>query len=265
MSVILLQGNGTGGAVRRTPPFFKTKKLALIGNTDSVVYAPWHDPSWTIASHTSSRMHCKREPDWYFDMHRPECFTQSKSWNRRYYDWLKRLQTPIFMQEEWPEIPAAVRYPIERILSEFRPHFTNHVAYMIALAMTEGVTHLGLFGCQYAADSEYGVQRDSCLYWMGRFEQAGGVLTLPPKRNTLLCSPKGLYGYESHDEHGKLVPEYRSRKVVASRSEDAPAPAMTAMKTFQVDEDTADGRIPLMPMPNGEKTAWERSGLKIHA
>lgn len=253
----------TGGTARRTPPYFKTKKLALIGNTANVIYAPWYDASWTIASHTSARQHCKREPDWYFDMHRPACFKQQKSWNGRYYEWLKHLQTPIFMQEDWVEIPMAVRYPLEMILSQFRPHFTNHVAYMIALAMTEGVTHLGLFGCQYAADSEYGVQRDSCIYWLGRFEQAGGIVVLPRKQNTLLCLPKGLYGYESHDDKGKLMPEYRPRPIVKLSEIDAPG--LSNIKTFPVDPETAEGRAPLMQLPNGEEPAWERSGLKIFA
>lgn len=260
MAFYLLNGV-VGAAVRRTPPYFKTKKLALIGNTSNVIYAPWHDPSWTIASHPSARTHCKREPDWYFDMHRPECFKQSKSWNKNYYKWLKNLQTPIFMQEDWPEIAMAVRYPIERVLSEFRPHFTNHCAWMFALAMTEGITHIGLFGCQYAADTEYGVQRDSLIYWMGRFEQAGGTLVLPPKYNTLLCSPKGLYGYESHDEHGRLTREYQPMKRPSQGGAAVPGPG----SGVPIDQGNACGRPPLMTLPNGEEPAWERSGLDIYA
>ena len=208
-----------GGVGARRPPFFRTKKLALLGNTDSLAFAPFQDASWTLAAHPCCRPKCKREPDWYFDLHRPEVFTiEKKGWNAKYYQWLKRLQTPIFMQKNWPEIPMSVEYPLQRILSEFRAYFTNQCAFMIALAMTEGVTHIGLYGCQYAHETEHGVQRDSLTYWLGRFEQYGGTLVIPQKFNSLLCQPKGLYGYESHDETGKLLKPYQVTPTITKKT-----------------------------------------------
>lgn len=203
-------------ASRRRPPYFKTKKLALLGSTQSLQYTPWFDPSWTLAAHPCCRGACKREPDWYFDLHPPSCFRQErKSWMAKYYSWLKAIQTPIFMQEDWPDVPMAVRYPLERVEAEFansvtgRIYATNHCAYLIPLAMMEGVTTIGLFGCQYSSDAEHSVQRDSLTYWLGRFEQWGGRIVVPKKYNSLLSQPRGLYGYESHDGEGKLKPEWR--------------------------------------------------------
>ncbi len=209
----LFLNGSVGGRRLAGPPFFRTKKLALIGSTQSSRFAPFHDPSWTIASHPCSRKQCGREPDWYFDLHRPECFTtERKAWNPQYYAWLKNLQTPIFMQKAWPEVPMAVAYPLARILSEFRPYFTNQPAYMIALAMTEGVESIGVFGCEYQHGSEYAVQRGSLEYWLGRAEQAGVRVVLPSRESALLSYPKGLYGYDSHDENGKLTGEYAPAK-----------------------------------------------------
>lgn len=251
-------GNAVGGRPYRKPPYFRTKKIGILGCTANIEFAPWTDPSWTLLSHCSARQFCRREPDWYFDLHRPECFQTNKSWNTRYYAWLRGLQTPIFMQEDvtapWDRIPMAVRYPIERITAEYRPYFTNHAAYMVALAMTEGATHIGLWGCQYANDSEYSVQRDSLTYWLGRFEQAGGTVVLPPKWNTLLAVPKGLYGYASHDDQGKLTDEYRPKK-----SAKAP-PAGTPVPEYPVDPQTLACAQPLMPDPDAEGPATERAG-----
>ena len=281
--MLVIPGNN-GGKARRRAPFFTTKKLAIIGSTASMQFAPWADPAWTIAAHPCARPECGREPDWYFDLHRPACFTtQQKRWNPRYYAWLQHLQTPIFMQEDgascpWatdPEtgarvpspyarIPMAVRYPLERILAEFRPYFTNHVAYMIALAMTEGVTHLGLFGCQYSHETEHSIQRGSCEYWLGRFEQAGGTIVLPSRHNNLLAVPKQLYGYESHDARGKLIDAYRPVVRVPALTrptadgQDTERIALTPIRT-----DVAEGRPPLMDLPDGERPAWERSGLEV--
>lgn len=258
-----LVGPVGGRASWRRPPYFKTKKLGILGRTTSVRYAPFFDPSWTLASHTSAREYCQREPDWYFDLHRPECFrVERKSWNKKFYTWLKHLQTPIFMQEEWPEIPMAVRYPIELVLQEFRAYFTNHVAYMIALAMMEGVHTIGLWGCQYGHDSEYSTQRGSMEYWLGRFEQAGGQVILPVKHNSVLLYPSKLYGYESHDKDGNLIQEYRSRKLLVDKQTTL---GPVKMELTVVDENTAEGRIPLAKPPDGEAIAWDRSGHTIHA
>jgi len=260
MPLVLTQGS-VGGAARRRPPYFRTKKVGLLGSTASLKFAPWDDPGWTLAAHPCCRPQCRREPDWYFDLHRPECFRAKKGWNPHYYEWLKALQTPIFMQQAWPEIPMSVEYPLTRIQAEFRSYFTNHCAYMMALAMTEGVTHIGLFGCQYQGNSEYSIQRDSLTYWLGRFEQAGGRLVIPDTHNSLLRVPDRLYGYESHDEHGKLVPAYRVAPVITVKKADGtPEHREVAM----VDMAQADGRIPLMKIP-GEAPAWERSGHTIHA
>jgi hypothetical protein len=97
-----------------------------------------------------------------------------------------------------------VRYPRERILSEYRRYFTSQAAWMMALALTEGVTHLGFFGVHYSLDEEHKKQRAGCEYWMGVCEGKGVQLVLPPG-SPLLRQPSWLYGYESHDtkQHGR--------------------------------------------------------------
>lgn len=234
-----------GGSAYHRPPYFRTKKVGLLGSTDSLRFAPWDDPSWTLVAHPCARPRCKREPNWYFDMHRPECFrVEKKQWNPAYYTWLKRLQTPIFMQEEWADIPMAVRYPFERVEAEFASSATgtlfatNHCAFMMALAMMEGVEQIGLWGCQYAG-SERGTQRESLIYWIARFEQYGGRIVMPRTYNTLMTQP--LYGYASHDERGKLIPEYRALPAVQKPGETLPSRLVEP------------SLVPLAPLPPGEK------------
>jgi hypothetical protein len=245
-----------GGAAYRRAPFFRTKKLGLLGCTENVKYAPFHDPSWTLAAHTAARQFTgSREPDWYFDLHRRECFSrENKAWNPKYYTWLKNLQTPIFMQENWPDIPLSVRYPIEQILQEQRAYFTNHCSYMIALAMAEGVTHIGLWGCQYGVESERQVQRGSLEYWLGRFEQAGGQVILPIKKNTLLNFPEGLYGYDSHDEQGNLTGDYARMSAIAKTEKDGKVVTLTAIAPGETRPD-------VRKLPTGEEIAWVRREL----
>lgn len=189
----------------------RLRKIGFLGSHEaSLKYAPWDDPSWELWGHASSRGLYRRSPERLFDLHRKECWSKSNHKGNKYLKWLATNTVPIFMQERFPEVPASHRYPLERVLAEFRPYFTNHVAYMIALALTEGVTHLGFFGVNYSPDCEYGTQRGSAEYWMGLAE-ARGVHLVMPKTCTLLGDPKELYGYESHDADGKLVDAYTKR------------------------------------------------------
>jgi hypothetical protein len=172
---------------------------------------PWDDPSWELWGHASSRPWYKREADLYFDLHRRECWDSPGKRVYRYPEWLAINTVPIYMWEKYPEVPASRPYPKERILIEYggaRRYFKNHLAWMIALAFTEGVTHLGLFGTSYQTEQERQNQRGSAEYWLGRAEERGVQLVLP-NNCSLLAEPAGLYGYESHDENGLLLPQWK--------------------------------------------------------
>jgi len=197
------------------PPVVGTgrlRKIGLLGSHEaSLRMCPWHDPSWELWAHASAKFLYQREPDRYFDLHRKECWSKSNNKGERYLKWLARNHVPIMMQEAFPEVPASVKYPLDQIKQEFtRPYFTSHAAYMIALALTEGVTHIGFFGVNYSPDCEYGTQRGSTEFWMGVAEGRNVHLVIPDTC-TLLADPQPLYGYASHDEHGVLVEAYTKR------------------------------------------------------
>lgn len=93
-----------------------------------------------------------------------------------------------------------------------RAYFTNHLAWMMALAFSEGVTTIGLFGINYGHETEYATQRGCAEYWLGRAAERGIHLVIP-EACTLLAEPKSLYGYDSHDEKGTLKAEYQPREI----------------------------------------------------
>ena len=191
------------------------RKIALCGShSSSLEDAPWSDPSWEFWGHASSRAWYKREMDRYFDLHVRACWTRAGKKGARYPKWLASNTIPIYMQDHFPDVPASIKYPKGRILMEFpdaRQYFANHVAWMIALALTEGVSTIGLFGVNYSTESEYVRQRGSAEYWLGRASGMGVRIVLP-EQCTLLREPALLYGYESHDETtGVLKPEYKRR------------------------------------------------------
>ena len=190
------------------------RKIGLLGShSASLKWCPWTSPDWEFWGHASSRSWYRRELDRYFDLHRKECWNKNGKDRTKYQDWLTTNTVPIYMQDKHPEVPASRRYPKEQILLEFggvRQYFKNQVAWMIALAISEGVTHLGLWGVNYGHETEYATQRGSAEYWLGRAEERG-IHILLPEESTLLAEPKGLYGYESHDENGGRLPQWVAR------------------------------------------------------
>jgi hypothetical protein len=172
----------------------RLRKIALIGSAATVDLAPWYDGTWEIWSHATCYAYCKRV-DRFFDLHPWDWITSKPV--PGYVAWLKTLRTPIYMQRKFRDVPASVRYPRERVMAEHPRYFTSHAAWMIALALSEGVTHLGFFGIHYALDEEHKKQRTGCEFWMG-VAHGRGVQIVNPEGSPLLREPKWLYGYESH-------------------------------------------------------------------
>jgi hypothetical protein len=172
----------------------RLRKIALVGSAATVGLTPWYDPTWEIWAHATCYPYCKRV-DRYFDLHPWEWISNKPM--PGYLAWLKSLMTPIYMQRKFRDVPASVRFPRERVMAEYPRYFTNHVAWMTALALSEGVTHLGFFGIHYALDEEHKKQRAGCEFWMG-VAIGRGVQIVNPEGSPLLREPAWLYGYESH-------------------------------------------------------------------
>jgi hypothetical protein len=191
-----------GGRMQEAPPVIpqptigigRLRKIALIGAAKTVECAPWYDPTWEIWAHSTCYPYCKRV-DRYFDLHPWKWISEKPV--AGYLDWIKTVKTPIYMQRKFKDVPFSVRYPKERVMAEYPRYFTSQAAWMIALALSEGVTHLGFFGIHYALDEEHRKQRAGCEYWMG-VAIGKGVQIVNPEGSPLLREPGWLYGYESH-------------------------------------------------------------------
>ena len=194
-----------------------TRKIGIFGaHVPSLTDAPWLDDSWELWGHATARLFYARAMDRYFDLHPKSCWTRGGKKGDMYPQWLARQTTPIYMQQRYAEVPASLEYPRRRVQQEFsyahgRRYFTNHTAWMIALAILEGATTIGLWGINYAIESEYIRQRGSAEYWLGVLD-GRDIKTVLPEQCSLLRDPVELYGYESHDEETGILKPCYSRK-----------------------------------------------------
>lgn len=256
MAMTLQAATASAKPLRPNPRVGAVRKIALLGSHSSTLHwAPWDDPSWEMWGHAACRFNYKRELDRYFDLHSPSLRKRPGERQKKYNDWLSRNTVPLYMQKKFSDIPASIRYPKERILLEYggiRRYFKNQVAWMIALAFSEGVTHLGLFGINYSHFSEYATQRGSAEYWLGRAEERGIHLVLPDECS-LLAVPEGLYGYESHDEDGLRLPAYED---FGPKPEDKITPIKPGDKVVRCEP--PPDLVPLIEEEEAQRPAWAK-------
>ena len=267
---LVLEGRQQNRPKPRLPGPQRTRKIAFLGSHHSIHYAPWDDPTWEMWSHASTRTLCKRLPERLFDVH--PTWIRGTPKGEAYLDKIKAWPAPIYMAERYPEIPNAVRYPKELMLSLYQPAgenvFTSHAAWMAALALYEGVTHVGFWGISYGAGEERESQRESLIYWIGLLRGAGVQVHLPHTgkyKVAINTYPMELYGYESHDKEGKLVESYQPK---TAQLETPKGPVtMTVVKgdpdkaTFtraDIGEEPASSRAPWNWYPKWKKDLIER-------
>ncbi len=177
------------------------RKIGLLGaGIKSLACTPWLDPSWTFWVHASSVLSIPHlRADRIFDLHPRHVFTmERKNGFKNYYEFLRQCPTVIYMQNRYEDIPQSVRYPLEMVRQQWpNVPLGSTTAYMIALALLEGVTHIGMWGLDYQAKSEYEEQRPNVELWCG-IAMGMGVQLVIPSVSPLCHEPKRLYGYESH-------------------------------------------------------------------
>lgn len=173
----------------------RTRKIALVGSAETMDFTPWFDASWEIWCHATCHSLARRV-DRYFDQHPWKWIVEKNA--PGYVEWLRGNRVPIYMAEKRKEVPASRVYPLERIRAEYDYVFGSHAAYMVALALSEGVSHLGFFGIHYAVGTEYQEQRPNAEFWAG-FAAGRGVQLVIPRPSPFCHEPKELYAYETHN------------------------------------------------------------------
>ena len=242
---------GSGPPPPALPPtgLGRLRKIAIIGSAETVEFAPWYDPTWEIWSHAITYGRCKRV-DRIFELHPEHVWrNHTKPQWPTYLAWLQKCPYPIYMLEHHQDIPKSIRYPRERIFGECRSmigrlHFGSQADFMIALALSEGVTHLGLFGVQYTAFVQDGVTRDEQLlsfkFWLGVAAGKGVSIVLPEGHPTFNI-PKEVYGLESHSTPEKYRAKLDAeRKAIATKQKDGSVRAERLQPA---------ANVPLVPPP----------------
>lgn len=184
-----------------------------------------------------------------FEMH-PECVWRGPEHKAHYLKWLQQCRHPVYMLEQYRDIPASIRYPREQVFDECKamigkPHFGSHGDFMIALAAREkNVSMIGLYGVEYISAVKDGDRFEQLLafkFWLG-YAAGRGIRVLVPTGNTVFDRPAEIYGLESHS----TLEKYLARIEAEKRLEKTTANGHSVERLAQSDG-TALRKLPPIP------------------
>jgi len=171
-------------------------QVAIVGLAPSTHdQAPLEDPDWEtwgFALDDESYPYL----DKVFEMHPLSLMRKVKPFLERRMR--EEIDVPVYMQEAYPEIPGAIAYPIEDVISIVGDYFNSSIAYMLGLAILKKVDRIGIWGVDMAGDDEYAYQRPNTEYFIG-FAKGRGIDIYIPEESALLT-----FGAEGGGEHTNL-------------------------------------------------------------
>lgn len=164
----------------------RKRKIAIVGGGPTRVSAPYADPSWEIWAFSSKKWKYPRVTRW-FELHAMEDLRSQLSKPKKgrrtfseYMRYLKKLRCPLYMQRKHPAFPTSVAFPLQDVLNAFGRCFTSTASYMVALAILEGASVIGLWGISPTSRS-YAYQRPTLEYLLGCAKKRGVKAHLPKK------------------------------------------------------------------------------------
>lgn len=188
-------------------------KVAIVGYAESSrMQAPFDDPTFSVWGMNQLYRHIPRADRW-FEIHH--------NWHEHVVEgtdhlgWLKSAPIPIYMVERVKEIPQSVTYPIDRIIAAHKDYFTSSIAYMIALALTEGFKTIHLYGIDLVVGDEWDYQKPNAEFWIGVAHGMGVTVGIP--RESALCKQTWRYGYQSEPDSLIKITEIRDRRTLLTQ------------------------------------------------
>ena len=175
----------------------------------------------------------RRRIDRWFEIHDPGAWRGASASNRSQlrdpgrYGWLQQEKPfPIYMLEEYSDVPNSVAYPFQDLAQFYtqwaaraldgndiiEPYLTSSIAYMLALAVYERPDEIRLLGIDMAAATEYVEQRACLEYYIGVADGLGITVAIPDVSPIL---KDRLYG--GPREFSEAVLQHRRRDLVKER------------------------------------------------
>jgi len=190
------------------------RKVCIVGfEEQNQQTAPLDDAEWEVwGLNMGNRLgimadtHGQFRADRWFDLH------EEHAQSAKDMAWINRCPVPIYLTHQFGlnlrarvldleamQRDLSVRYGIAHGGHQLPcDYFASSFAYMVALALSEGFTTIGLFGVSLGWGRERLVERGNLEYWLGLAMGLGVEVVLGP--GCRLLTHPGLYGIEYRKE-----------------------------------------------------------------
>lgn len=194
------------------------KRIAIIGTAPTWKDCPWDDP--TLELWLLNDMHVLNPPraDRWFDLHpfdkmyfrdpAKKIFAHDVPVGHfvrpvGHVEFLRRQTIPVYVQHAADlGSPSARTFPKDEIEKAFGPNFASSPAWMVGLALLEGVTELHIYGIHLATEWEYVKQKPNMLLLIGMAIGMGVKVVLP--KGSPLLRESHQYGYQPDPDLAKV-------------------------------------------------------------
>ena len=130
----------------------------------------------------------------WFEIHKRDEIDKDE----KHLEALKKFPLPIYMQEEYPDIPSSRKFPkleVEQDIPDLDlgAYKTSSIAWMLGLALKERFKEIHVYGVDMAQQTEYQEQRPACEFLLGVAAGRGIKIHVPATSDLLKAI--GQYGY----------------------------------------------------------------------
>lgn len=199
------------------------RRVCIMGTAPTWKDIPWDDPTLEIWALNDAHVLNPRRVDRWFDLHPfDKMFFANKQKKilahqvpagyfvrpEGHIEWLRRQTIPVYVQDATQlGSPSAVTFPREEIEKRLGPNFASSPAWMVGLALIEGVTELHIYGIHLATEWEYLKQKPNLLFLLG-LAAGRGVKIVLPKGSPLLAETH-RYAYDVDPDVAKVSVQRR--------------------------------------------------------
>ena len=199
------------------------RRIAIIGTAPTWTSTPWDDP--TLEIWCLNDMHVLHPPraDRWFDLHpMDKMFFANKQKKihphqvpagyfvrpEGHLETLRQMTIPVYVPDAAAlGSPSAVTFPREDVEKAIGPYFASSPAWMVGLALLEGVTELHIYGIHLATEWEYLKQKPNMTFLLG-LAAGRGVKIVTPKGSPLLAETH-RYAYDVDPDVSKVAVQRR--------------------------------------------------------
>jgi hypothetical protein len=144
--------------------------------------------------------------DVWFELHGDLNWPGQGQWIEPYLSWMHKASFELCVNSEIVDLfrRKVHIFPASLYVERHGPYwFTSSIAWMMAYAIDEGATEIGLYGCDMAVKDEYYEQRPGVRRWVEIAEEKGIKVIIPPESD--LTQPPQLYGYSYTSPMGRKL------------------------------------------------------------